>query len=106
MVLLSNDGFLNELHKLFERTKDKGSIFVTMKRSALKPKTKRYANPPEEAYCCLIRVSDGKKRKFSTTLREGDAPKFLPSLHTILRAHMDSLKKREKTGKKSKPAKK
>lgn len=33
MVKLDADRFLNELGKLFERNKDKGSVFLTMKRS-------------------------------------------------------------------------
>lgn len=33
MVLLDNGKFLTELHRLFEGNKDKGSVFVTMKRS-------------------------------------------------------------------------
>mmetsp|Transcript_28851 Transcript_28851/g.81267 ORF Transcript_28851/g.81267 Transcript_28851/m.81267 type:complete len:107 (-) Transcript_28851:64-384(-) len=106
MVLLGNDAFLNELHKLYERSKDKGSVVVTMKRSAMKPAVKKYANQPEEAHCLLVRVTDGKKRKFSTTITDGDNSKFQASFHTIMRAHMDGLKKKGKAGKKAKACKK
>lgn len=34
MVLLDSGKFLTELHRLCEANKDKGSVFVTMKRSA------------------------------------------------------------------------
>jgi|Transcript_7557 signal recognition particle subunit SRP14 len=101
MVLLSNDEFLNELHKLYTQNKEKGSVYVTMKRSAMKPKTKRFANMPEEDHVCLIRATDGK-RKFSTTLGDGDNAKFQASYHTILKAHMDALKKKDKKGKSAK----
>ena len=105
MVLLGNDAFLNELHKLYERTKEKGGVTVTMKRSPMKPHTKKFADQPAEAHCCLLRVTDGKKAKFSTTLSDGDnISKFLASFHTIQRAHMDGLKKKEKAPKKSKVA--
>lgn len=33
MVHLSNGQFLNELVKLFQQSKDKGTVLVTMKRS-------------------------------------------------------------------------
>ena len=33
MVQLANDPFLNELGKMYERSKDKGTVWVTMKRS-------------------------------------------------------------------------
>lgn len=35
MVAVEADKFLNELGRLFERTKAKGSVSITMKRSAL-----------------------------------------------------------------------
>eukprot|EP00873_Tetraselmis_striata_P024327 jgi/Tetstr1/444591/TSEL_032441.t1 len=101
MVLLSNDEFLNELHKLYARNKETGSVYVTMKRSALKPHTKRFANQAEEDHCCLVRATDGK-RKFSTTLGPGDNSKFQASYHTILKANMDALKKKDKKGKAAK----
>eukprot|EP00775_Hariotina_reticulata_P002581 gene2581-2883_t len=52
------------------------------------------AEPPE--YKCLIRATDGK-RKISTAVEASDFMKFQASYALILRAHMDSLKKREKT---------
>jgi signal recognition particle subunit SRP14 len=44
----------------------------------------------------LIRATDGK-RKISTAVSAGDYVKFQASYGLILRAHMDALKKREKT---------
>jgi signal recognition particle subunit SRP14 len=94
MVLLEPDPFLNELNKMFERTKGKGTVFVTMKRSSLKPR-KGKAKVAEADHRCLIRATDGKK-KISTTLAPEQAAKFSSSYALILRAHMDALKKREK----------
>lgn len=37
MVYLEADRFLNELGKLFEKAKDKGSVNVVLKRSKLLP---------------------------------------------------------------------
>ena len=94
MVLLEPDPFLNELNKLFERNKAKGSVFVTMKRSSLKPR-KGKAQVSEADHRCLIRATDGK-RKISTHLSAVQHVKFQASYALILRAHMDSLKKKEK----------
>jgi signal recognition particle subunit SRP14 len=113
MYCESADTFLNELHKLFERKKKSGSIWITMKRSNQKPVRKEGAGsskkkqqkkkgstpppaaPAEEDYKCLIRATDGK-RKISTAVAAGEIVKFQASYALILRAHMDSLKKREK----------
>ena len=94
MVLLEPDPFLNELNKLFERNKGKGTVFVTMKRSSLKPRRGK-AKVPQEQHRCLVRATDGK-RKISTTLSAEQHVRFQASYALILRAHMDSLKKREK----------
>lgn len=95
MVLLEADPFLNELTKLFQRTKKGGTVFVTMKRTNMKPRKGKKDYSALE-YLCLIRATDGK-RKISTTLPGKDCGKFQSSYSTILKAHMDSLKKREKT---------
>ncbi len=119
MVHLSLDGFLNELHKLFERNKDKGSVWLTMKRSnlqhpgdnprqprkaskkkkgkavAAKPPPPRTSNP-DAPLMCLLRATDGK-RKISCALAPPDLAKFQRDYAVILRAHtIDALKKRVK----------
>lgn len=94
MVKLNNDPFLNELVKLFEKNKQKGTVFVTMKRTNLKPRKTRFPDPNAEFHC-LIRATDGK-RKISTVVAAKDHVRFQDSYNTILKAHMDALKKREK----------
>ncbi|KAL0377045.1 UNVERIFIED_CONTAM: Signal recognition particle protein [Sesamum calycinum] len=63
-VRLQPDPFLNELTNMFERTTEKGSVWVTLKHSSDKSKVQR--NKMKTAgekieYRCLIRATDGKK---------------------------------------------
>lgn len=96
MVLLASDPFLNELNKMFERSKNKGSIFLTMKRTNMKPrKSKKPNTAKEEDYMLLVRASDGKKH-VSTTINASQYAKFSQSFNIIMKAHMDALKKKEK----------
>jgi signal recognition particle subunit SRP14 len=99
MVLLQPDPFLTELTRMFERTKEKGSLTVCMKRTAMKPRrSKKPEPPPEEAYKCLVRASDGK-RTISTTINAGQHAKFCGSLTVIQKARMDALRAAVKKGK-------
>ncbi|KAG7019502.1 Signal recognition particle 14 kDa protein, partial [Cucurbita argyrosperma subsp. argyrosperma] len=102
MVLLQLDPFLNELTSMFERSTEKGSVWVTLKRSSLKSKVQRNkmttAGQPIE-YRCLIRATDGKKT-ISTSVGAKDHLRFQASYSTILKAHMTALKKRERKDKK------
>ncbi|KAL2920869.1 Signal recognition particle 14 kDa protein [Bienertia sinuspersici] len=98
---LNSDSFLNELTAMFERSTEKGSVWVTLKRSSMKSKVhKNKMNTAGEAidYRCLIRATDGKK-KISTTVGPKEHQRFQASYATILKAHMTSLKKRERKDK-------
>ncbi|XLU45440.1 hypothetical protein S245_040254, partial [Arachis hypogaea] len=78
-VLLQLDPFLNELTIMFERSTETGSVWVTLKRSSLKPKAVRnkMAVAGEAIdYKCLIRFTNGKKT-ISTSVRP-DRRIFLP----------------------------
>lgn len=88
------DTFLNELHKLFERKKKGGTVWVTMKRTNMKPRSSKKKTGTEE-YKCLLRATDGK-RKITTAVSPSEYLKFQASYGLILRAQMDALKKREK----------
>ena len=94
MVLLELDPFLTELSKLFERTKTSGTVFLTMKRTNMKPLSSKKPTQPED-YKCLVRAKAGK-RTISTIVAGKDQAKFQMSYTTILKARMDGLKKREK----------
>ncbi|GMN41059.1 hypothetical protein TIFTF001_010292 [Ficus carica] len=126
MVLLQPDPFLNELTSMFERSTEKGSVWVTLKRSSLKSKVQRNKQTTDgEAidYRCLIRATDGKKTistsagckfgKLVISYRDDsetklgtfmvgakDHVRFQASYATILKAHMTALKKRERKEKK------
>jgi signal recognition particle subunit SRP14 len=94
MVLLQPDPFLNELHKMYERQKTSGTIYVTIKRSSLKPRRSKTPVPPE-AYQCLVRASDGKKH-VSTVVPASQHVKFASSMNVIMKAHMEALKQSRK----------
>ncbi|KAL4446371.1 hypothetical protein ABPG77_003178 [Micractinium sp. CCAP 211/92] len=94
MVLLDNGGFLTQLHRLYEERKQDGSVWVTMKRTNLKPRKGKNDYSSFE-YHCLVRATDGR-RKLSTVVKGADLAKFQESFTTIMRAHMDSLKKRDR----------
>ncbi|OAY37807.1 signal recognition particle 14 kDa protein [Manihot esculenta] len=102
MVLLQLDPFLNELTSMFEHSTEKGSVWVTLKRSSLKSKVQRNkmgtVGEPLE-YRCLVRATDGKKT-ISTSVGAKDHQRFQASYATILKAHMAALKKRERKDKK------
>ncbi|GAB4832776.1 hypothetical protein Ancab_006792 [Ancistrocladus abbreviatus] len=95
---LHPDSFLNELTAMFERSTEKGSVWVTLKRSSLKSKVQRNkmktAGEPIE-FRCLIRATDGKKT-ISTSVGAKEHQRFQASYATILKAHMTALKKRER----------
>ena len=54
--------------------------------------------PQSADYVCLVRAADAK-RKIATSVTAKDAPRFVESYGTILKAHVDGLKKREKAKK-------
>lgn len=93
---LDQDRFLTELHYLFERNESSGSVFLTTKRSAERPrKAVKTPAPAEADYGLLVRASDGK-RKISTVVKGDGLAAFQASFSTILRAHATSLKKKSR----------
>ncbi|TVU14854.1 hypothetical protein EJB05_38350 [Eragrostis curvula] len=102
MVVLQPDRFLSELTSMYERSTEKGSVWVTMKRSPLKGKAqlqKMEKKGHEVEYRCLVRASDGKK-SISTSVSLKEYLKFQASYATVLKAHMHALKKRERKDRK------
>jgi signal recognition particle subunit SRP14 len=93
-VLLEPDPFLSELHKMYERNKA-GTVWVTMKRTNMKPRKSKKPNTKAE-YVCLIRANDGK-RHVSTTVSAAQYAKFSQSVVIIMKGAMaDTLKRKEK----------
>ncbi|EPS66434.1 hypothetical protein M569_08345, partial [Genlisea aurea] len=97
-VRLQPDPFLNELTNMFERTAEKGSIWVSLKHSSDKSKAERNrmkSGGEKVELRCLIRATDGKKT-ISTMVGPKDHHRFQSSYTTILKARMTALKKRER----------
>ena len=117
MVLLENDQFLSEMTKMYERNREKGSVWTTMKSSLClnrpqrrrKRATEKDDEEEEEedkkgdddegndnpARCCLVRCTDGK-RKISTRVYANKAEKFAAAFTLVQKASMDGLKEKEK----------
>ena len=55
-------------------------------------------SPQAAPYVCLVRAADSR-RKIATAVPAKDAARFVESYGTILKAHMDGLKKKEKAKK-------
>ncbi|XP_052172415.1 signal recognition particle 14 kDa protein-like [Diospyros lotus] len=90
MVLLQTDLFLTELTTMFEHAIEKGSIWVTFKRSSMKSKAqrKKKASKNEQLeYKCLIRATNGKKT-ISTWVGPNEHQCFQASYAAILKAQM------------------
>mmetsp|Transcript_20423 Transcript_20423/g.35108 ORF Transcript_20423/g.35108 Transcript_20423/m.35108 type:complete len:120 (+) Transcript_20423:52-411(+) len=113
MVLLDQDAFLNELTKLYQRSRTSGSVYVSMKRhtgpvkggreKTDKKPSKQEAAGAEPENRCLIRATDGKKEKFSCIVGHKDQVRFQMMFANILKVHCDALKKRDKKDAKRKP---
>ncbi|KAL2459866.1 Signal recognition particle 14 kDa protein [Forsythia ovata] len=100
-VRLQPDPFLNELTSMFERTTEKGSVWVTLKHSSEKSKVQRNkmkTSGEKIEFRCLIRATDGKKT-ISTVVGPKDHQRFQASYATILKSRMTALKKRERKDK-------
>ncbi|CAF2647199.1 unnamed protein product [Rotaria sp. Silwood2] len=118
-MLLENDNFLMELTKLFQqqRVKNSGSLSLVMKRydGRAKPKPKltkkqRLEKKPSSIshptthhetvveYKCLVRAVYGSK-KLSTVVSSKDINRFQLAYANLLKANMDSLKKKAKENK-------
>ena len=119
-MLLENDHFLLELTKLFQqqRVKNSGSLSLIMKRydGRTKPKpkltkeqrlgqknsAKNLSNTPSAheyaEYKCLVRAVYGSK-KLSTIVSSKDINRFQLAYSNLLKANMDTLKKKVKENK-------
>ena len=114
MVLLENDQFLSEMTKMYERNREKGSVWTTMKSSLClnRPTRRRKRATTTEkdddfddddegknntggTRCCLVRCTDGK-RKISTRVYANKAEKFAAAFTLVQKASMDGLKEKEK----------
>jgi signal recognition particle subunit SRP14 len=122
-MLLENDNFLLELTKLFQqqRVKNSGSLSLVMKRydgrtkppakltkkQRLENKKSNVSSTPTHTpttthdsveYKCLVRAVYGSK-KLSTIVSAKDINRFQLAYSNLLKANMDTLKKKVKENK-------
>ncbi|EEB19058.1 Signal recognition particle 14 kDa protein, putative [Pediculus humanus corporis] len=104
MVLLSNEAFLTELTKFFQKSRLKGSVSLTMKRydgrTTPIPREGKKPLPPPSEYHCLMRATY-KTKKISTVIHQKDVSKFQAAYCILLKGNLDGLKKLKKS--KNKP---
>ncbi|KAG0697732.1 signal recognition particle, SRP9/SRP14 subunit [Suillus ampliporus] len=100
MQLVNNNTFLQQLGALFESTKDKGTVWLTHKRlthdgddTVMKEED---GSDGSKEYPCIVRVTDGKKTKFSTKILSTDLDKFHSAYGALLKVSMTTLRKRDK----------
>lgn len=96
-MLLKHDAFLTELTRLFESTRESGSLSLTHKRVS---ETVKGDDGDVTTHRLLIRARTEKK-KISTFVHAKDLLKFQASLSNILRSHMTTLKRKDRSKKSS-----
>ena len=104
MVQLDEARFLSELTKLFQATRDAGSLTITHKRLQQRPKRGADDATVETAparFGVLVRAKTEKK-KLSTVVNGADLVKFQAQLAAVVRANASALKKKERAKKKQK----
>lgn len=112
--------FTVELGQFYEKSKTAGTVSVTMKRMTaprlVKASKVKKAMPKggdavvenatesDVQYPCLVRAVY-KKNKISTIIAPDDFDRFQNAYSTIIRAYMDSLKKKDRSKKVKKASK-
>ncbi|XP_063231281.1 signal recognition particle 14 kDa protein [Bacillus rossius redtenbacheri] len=105
MVLLDNEGFLGELTRMFQRSRNRGSVYITMKkydgRTKPDPRPGNKPLPEPTEYSCLMRATL-RSKKIATVVHPKDINKFQLAYCNVLKSNMDGLKKLKKKKVKSK----
>jgi len=95
MGRLEIDPFLTQLAALFKKTRNSGSVFVTMKKVSVTQTPRRRKNKdterPED--CCLIRVQGPSGTKFSTIVRSSSLSSFPPFLASSSLSHTQTARR-------------
>ncbi|KAG6461691.1 signal recognition particle 14 kDa protein-like [Manduca sexta] len=103
MVLLSNDEFLAELTKLFQKARPAGSVTMTMKRYDGRNKPNPRDGTPavkDPEYKCLIRAQS-RSKKISTVIEQRDVEQFSTAYSNLLKTSINGLKRLKKQKKKA-----
>ncbi|PSN43885.1 Signal recognition particle 14 kDa protein [Blattella germanica] len=105
MVLLENEVFLSELTRMFQRSRNHGSVTLTMKRydgrTKPTPREGRKPLPEPTEYMCLMRATL-RNKKITTVVHPKDVNKFQQAYCNLLKGNLDGLKKLKKTKTKAK----
>ncbi|KLO20626.1 signal recognition particle, SRP9/SRP14 subunit [Schizopora paradoxa] len=99
MQLVDNDTFIKQLTALFATSNQKGSsVWITHKRLTYHEggDAPMAIESDDREYPCLLRVTNGKKIKFSTQVSASDLNKFHTIYGTLLKNSMPALRKRDK----------
>lgn len=107
MVRLDETAFLAKLGDLYERTRNKGTVYLSMKRFQGRLAAVRRRNKQRQAEAaegqepqCIVRAStNDKKTKISTLITAANTVQFQLALGNILRLNMDGLKRPKKKDK-------
>ncbi|EIW87344.1 signal recognition particle SRP9 SRP14 subunit [Coniophora puteana RWD-64-598 SS2] len=95
MSLVDNDAFLERLKELFDATKERGAVWLTHKRLNHDGED-AIVNDEDSERLLILRVTDGKKTKFSTKIHPDHLTVFHAAYGNILKASMTTLRKRDK----------
>uniref|UniRef100_A0A7S3A2N9 Signal recognition particle 14 kDa protein n=1 Tax=Rhodosorus marinus TaxID=101924 RepID=A0A7S3A2N9_9RHOD len=106
MRVLDQETFFSELSKLYDQRKGSGSVWVSAKRTVKPIKwekgvTKSKAESKERTPRCLVRATDGKKKKISCIVPAKDQARFQDRLFSTVRVHTEGMVKRARTRKKN-----
>ncbi|KIM82246.1 hypothetical protein PILCRDRAFT_820631 [Piloderma croceum F 1598] len=97
MQLVDHDTFFKQLAALFKSSEEHGSIWLTHERLTYDDATVKHEDEEDSReYPCLVRVTDGKKAKFSTRVEPGQLDAFHATYGTLLKGSMGTLRKRDK----------
>ncbi|KAI8072559.1 signal recognition particle, SRP9/SRP14 subunit [Gongronella butleri] len=109
--------FTVELGKVYEQCKSAGQVSVTMKRmttqrlkmanavqKSLPKGAEQVLQGKSDRYPTIVRATY-KNSKFSTLVTADDFEKFQAAYATVIRAYMDTLKKKERVKKNKKATK-
>jgi len=97
---VDNDTFLSQLSALFNSSREQGTIWLTHKRLTHDGEDAAMKHGEEtddsREYPCLLRVTDGGKTQFHTTVSSSQLFKFHAAYGALLKASMTTLRKRDK----------
>uniref|UniRef100_A0A7S2G1U2 Signal recognition particle 14 kDa protein n=1 Tax=Octactis speculum TaxID=3111310 RepID=A0A7S2G1U2_9STRA len=90
MVVVDQDTFLTQLTKMYEESRDQGTVSITLKRVSVK-------GTPEDPNRCMVRARcSSKKTQISTMVAARDSRRFQEMMSNIMKVHMDSLKRKQR----------